>query len=309
MNLFRHTVRTLCSLSHGERVGLSMLFVLSTGIVLVPVLVPTSSVPDYTELGDYMRKIDSLYVLSATMDSAVERTNYARFPASQRIFSPAESVELPLFSFDPNTADSLTFQRLGFSPRQAAAIIRYRNSGAKFRTPDDFAKIYVVDEKMFARLKPYISILPDNEARPVFAANIEIENVPATIMIELNMADTTALKTIRGIGSYFAGAIVELRTRLGGFTQIEQLLEIRGMDEERLQPLRNQLTIDSDLVRKINLQTADEQTLRSHPYIGAYTARGILLYRRSNPHCTLDDLLVNNILQKAQAEKLVGYVE
>ena len=307
MNLFRHTVRTLCSFSRGERLGLSVLFALSAGIILVPVLTPTPPAPDYAELRDYMRRIDSLHALSAAMDSAVERTDYSRFSASQGTFSPPERAEL--FPFDPNTADSLTFQRLGFSSRQAAVIIRYRNSGAKFRTPDDFAKVYVVDENMFTRLSPYISILPDNETTPVPAANMETGNVPATTMVEINVADTTALKTVRGIGSYFAGAIVELRTRLGGFTQIEQLLEIRGMDEERLQPLRNQLTIDTDLVRKINLQTADEQTLRSHPYIGAYTARGILLYRRSNPHCTLDDLVVNNILQKAQAEKLVGYVE
>jgi len=307
MNLFYHTLKTLSSFSRGERLGIGVLLILSAAIILVPVLTPAPSAPDYAELRNYMRKIDSLALLSVPTDLAVERTNYSPASASQRTFSTMEKAGLPLFPFDPNTADSLTFQRLGFSPRQAEVIIRYRASGAKFRTPDDFAKVYVVDESMFARLKPYITISHNDEATPVFVASGE--NFPAEIMVELNMADTTELKTVRGIGSYFAKAIVELRTHLGGFTQVDQLLEIRGMDEERLQPLRSRLTIDTDLVRKINLQTADEQILRSHPYIGAYTARGILLYRRNNPHCTLDDLLVNNILQKAQAEKLVGYIE
>jgi len=46
-----------------------------------------------------------------------------------------------LFKFDPNTLDSSGWVALGFSPKQAAAIIKYRNAGAEFRKPEDVKKL------------------------------------------------------------------------------------------------------------------------------------------------------------------------
>ena len=44
------------------------------------------------------------------------------------------------FRFDPNTVSAEDLQRLGFSERQAAAILRYREAGGRFRRKADFAK-------------------------------------------------------------------------------------------------------------------------------------------------------------------------
>ncbi len=306
MKLFRHTVKTLLSFSRGERIGLAVLVVLVASVLFYPLLKPAPATPDYAALTEYIRRIDSLNRQEGTMDA--ENKPSQQLLAGHGKYTDKRNAEVALFSFDPNAADSVTFVQLGFSAKQASAIIRYRARGAKFRSPDDFAKVYVVDEKMFSRLKPYIAISLDNTVTAEASTKKE-EPVKITSIVELNLADTSTLKAVRGIGSYSAKAIVELRTRLGGFTHLEQLLEIRGMNEERLQSLRNQLSVDQSLVRKINLKNADEKTLKDHPYIGAYAARGILLFRKNNARCTLDDLLVNNILQKTQAEKLAGYVE
>ena len=45
------------------------------------------------------------------------------------------------FRFDPNTADSATFVRLGLRPRVARAIVHYRAAGGVFRKPQDIARI------------------------------------------------------------------------------------------------------------------------------------------------------------------------
>ena len=47
--------------------------------------------------------------------------------------------------------------------------------------------------------------------------------------IELNRADTTALKRIPGIGSYYARKIVQHRDKLGGFVSIAQLEELENL--------------------------------------------------------------------------------
>ena len=74
---------------------------------------------------------------------------------------PAENPQL--FNFDPNTVTTSQLVLLGFSKRQAAVIENYRNRGGEFHSPSDFAKMYVVDSSIFARLKPYISIEPLGE--------------------------------------------------------------------------------------------------------------------------------------------------
>ena len=67
------------------------------------------------------------------------------------------SVPQALFYFNPDTAGTTTFQALGFSERQARAILRFRSSlGGKFGTPEQFGKSYVVDSGMLNLLRPYM---------------------------------------------------------------------------------------------------------------------------------------------------------
>ncbi|MDR2448436.1 MAG: helix-hairpin-helix domain-containing protein [Prevotellaceae bacterium] len=130
-------------------------------------------------------------------------------------------------------------------------------------------------------------------------------------VIELNTADTTALRLVRGIGAYFARSIVTYRERLGGYAHIQQLLDLRGIDPERLAQWTPQLTLDTTKIVKIYLATADEQILRQHPYIGYYAARGIVHFRTTQgaQACTLRALVENNILNDDAAQRLKPYCE
>ncbi|MDR0691958.1 MAG: helix-hairpin-helix domain-containing protein [Prevotellaceae bacterium] len=130
-------------------------------------------------------------------------------------------------------------------------------------------------------------------------------------VIELNTADTNALRLVRGIGAYFARSIVTYRERLGGYAHIQQLLDLRGVDPDRLAQWMPQLTLDTAMVIKIDLATADEQTLRQHPYIGYYAARGIVHFRTTQgaQACTLHALVENNILNDDAAQRLKPYCE
>ena len=195
-----------------------------------------------------------------------------------------------LFNFDPNTLDSAGFLRLGFSPAQTHSLLRYRSSGAQFRKPEDFSRSYVVSEQMYQQLLPYIRI---------------------DSTIELNSADTTQLKRLRGIGPYYAKKIVSYRNQLGGFIAPEQMMEIEGIDKERFAQFAPQIVINQSLVHKINLKTADQSTLSQHPYIGPYAARQMVHDREllGDSSCTLSSLLRRNVLQVKQVEWLTHYIE
>ena len=130
----------------------------------------------------------------------------------------------------------------------------------------------------------------------------------AEVLLDLNTADTTELQQVRGIGSYYARRIVEYRTRLGGYVHIGQLMEIKGIDEEKVLRWQKQLQVNPSVVNKIDLSSTEEEELRHHPYIGYYTARGIISFRKTQPVVTLDDLVKNNVLTEDVANRLVPYV-
>ena len=63
-----------------------------------------------------------------------------------------------LFRFDPNTISQDSLQLLGFSYKQALAIIHYRDKGGRFRKKEDFSKMYTVSPQKYRELAPYIII-------------------------------------------------------------------------------------------------------------------------------------------------------
>ena len=56
--------------------------------------------------------------------------------------------------------------------------------------------------------------------------------------ININTADAEQMESLPGIGSVTARAIIEYRKRNGGFRSVEELLEVRGIGEKRLEQIR-----------------------------------------------------------------------
>jgi competence protein ComEA len=61
--------------------------------------------------------------------------------------------------------------------------------------------------------------------------------------VDLNQADEAALDALPGIGPATAAAIVEHRAQIGRFTSVDQLLDVRGIGEAKLEQLRPLVTV------------------------------------------------------------------
>ena len=57
--------------------------------------------------------------------------------------------------------------------------------------------------------------------------------------ININSADAAALETLPGVGPATAAAIVEHRERIGRFSSVDQLLDVRGIGEAKLEAMRD----------------------------------------------------------------------
>ena len=203
--------------------------------------------------------------------------------AEVRANVPRKTVES--FQFNPNTASVEDLCRLGFSPKQAASIVEYRNKGGKFRRKSDFARSFVVSDSIYKRLEPYIDIP----------------------LIDLNLADSAAFDSLPGIGGWFASKMVEYRKELGGYSYKEQLMDIWKFDREKYDKLADLITIDAAYIKPYPLWTHPVDSLRLHPYIRNYeTARAIVLFRENNlpDSCTVSALARAGILPPDLATKL-----
>ena len=252
-----------------------------------------------------------------TKDTSVSQYN----DAHKWDFSSAPSPSVHLTPFDPNTADAIQLLSLGLTEWQVKSLLKYRAKGGVFRQPADFARLYGLTQKQFKQLQPYIRISDDyRPAAELFAhqektTDYQRDTVKFPIKLKegahvlLNTADTSVLKKIPGIGSYFARQIVAYRNRLGGYSSVSQLAEIDDFPSETLSFF--QLSADdASCIRKLNLNKLTLNELKRHPYISFYQARAIVDYRRLHGALhSLDDLKLLNDFSEDKIRQLQPYVE
>jgi len=171
-----------------------------------------------------------------------------------------------LFQFDPNIIGVADWVKLGLSEKQAAVIEKYKSKGGRFRKPDDLRKIYVISDEMKDRLVPYVHIGRDE----------------SFYYIEINTADSAAFEELDGIGPTYASHIIKYRNALGGFYRVDQVGETHGISDSTFLLIKPHLTVNPALVTKMDINEADYETLRKHPYIHARIAHAIIGYRNMN---------------------------
>lgn len=65
----------------------------------------------------------------------------------------------------------------------------------------------------------------------------------SSALVNLNEADEAALDALPGVGPSTAKAIVEHRRKIGRFTSVDQLLDVRGIGEAKLEQIRPLVTV------------------------------------------------------------------
>lgn len=301
--------RSLGNLSKGDMRGLLVIFMallvvagIRYGMSRMPVGDPLPPVS-----GKERELLDSL--------AAQAQADSLRYERRGAIHDPDYGIsQEKLFPFDPNTADSATLVRLGLYPWQASNVLKYRRKGGKWRTPDDFARLYGLTEEDFRLLRPYIRI----EAPGGYAGGKDErassrdsvrrkypEKFPEGTVVDLNAADTVQLKRIPGIGSYYAGKICRYRERLGGFLHVEQIKEVEGLPVgiERWFCVSPQVQ-----VRKIDINGATFKQLVRHPYLSYEQVKVISEHiRKRGPLHGWDDLRLYDEFSPEDFRRLCPY--
>lgn len=124
--------------------------------------------------------------------------------------------------------------------------------------------------------------------------------------IDLNLSDSTALKSVPLIGSGRAKQIMYYRERLGGFVAIEQLREIANMPDDVLR----WFTLDTSApVRQLRINRDDFRTLLAHPYLNYEQVKEIMNFRRKISIIkSFSDLRLSTQFTDRDFERLTPYI-
>lgn len=242
---------------------------------------------------------------------------HAKSKQVQYYAQPERTVER--FPFDPNTADSTQLLRLGLQPWQVRNIYKYRSRGGIYRQKEDFARLYGLTVKQYRELEPYIHISsdylpastlvgerqhsPQRERDTTLRYPVKIQEDQHVV---LNTADTSQLRSVPGIGAYYAKEIIRHGQWLGGYVSVDQLDEIEGFPQEA----KKYFVIEQPHPKKLNVNRLTLNQLRRHPYVNYYQAKAIIDYRRLHGNInSLDELRFSKDFPPEAIERLKPYLE
>ena len=202
--------------------------------------------------------------------------------------------------YEPFRLDTVTvayLRTIGFSHRRATAFLRYRDMRGGLRNIEEVGECYVIGDAELDTLARYI-IFPQQEQPKTEERRIE-----------LNGADSATLRSIYGIGEKSVMEIIEYRRRLGGFSRVEQLAEVKNVTESNYEKILQQIYCDSSVISKIDVNFASPQSMAGHPYISDRALRKLLKTRQlKGGWSTIEEMVEDKIFTRDEAERLRPYL-
>lgn len=324
----QRAVRRYFGFSRRETSGLIVLL----SLVLLWLFLPTllrPALPQYNPASD-QRQLNTWAAELAARRTARPQSA-SRYP--RRTYAARPRVpQVALAPFDPNAFTALDWQARGLPAWLAERLVKYQAAVGGFRAKEQIRKAYGLSDTTYARLAPFIQLpdqLPPREARdyarnqpgqrqfpdrkPFDASTGRFKSKPTRLAaFDVNMADTTQLMQIRGIGRGYARRVVEYRQRLGGFLREDQLTEIYALRDapDLVDSLRKYTFVAAGFSPAlVDVNNASFEVLQAHPYVGKRLARVLVAFRQQHgPFRQAADLRQIRLLDEATLEKLQPYL-
>ena len=126
---------------------------------------------------------------------------------------------------------------------------------------------------------------------------------------DLNRALAIDLKTIRGIGPVLSERIKKYGHSLNGYTDVNQLYRVYGLDSIVVDRIKEAFEIKSDTIIPMNIRLASREELNTLPYLSSSEIEW-LISLRDRPEGLGSKEFVTNLLLKTlnKNEKLLVYL-
>ncbi len=177
----------------------------------------------------------------------------------------------PNFTIDPNKADYEELAGIGLPAFVSTNIIKYREKGGIFKTPEDLLKIYGMDSILYDHVRRNIQMdsvkmyspgKPSHKSGPGYSDK----------KLNINTASADQLIHLKGIGPVLSQRIVAYREKLGGYYNTDQLKEVYGLNDSTYFLIHPFLSVSGRLKKLFIPELSFKEVLR-HPYIDYETTK------------------------------------
>lgn len=261
---FRQIVRDYFTFSRGERKGIIIL------LVLIFLLAIANKFIFYFETPS---RLDPVLFDSASHELGLLNDSLTR-----------ERSEGKLFSFNPNSIDSLSLDSLALSSLVKRNILKFRRKGGVFHSKEDFRKIRGITDLIYLKIEPYL--LLENEKMT------DAANSTKTELFNFDPNTTTDNEFLRlGFSTKQVATIRNYQNKGGYFKDKVGFFKLRGLRSDQKRELADfvfiknnkETTIDSKKLvisnSQIELNSADTIQLKKLPGIGDKLSKRIVKYR------------------------------
>lgn len=129
------------------------------------------------------------------------------------------------------------------------------------------------------------------------------------LIFELNEADSLDLVQLYNIGPTIARRILRYRSLLGGYVRVGQLREVYGIDSTRFADIAPHLTVNPELISRLDINSATVDELKRHPYLDYYVAKAVVRRREvRGPYEQVEDLLDITIMDTQIFKRIEPYL-
>ena len=237
---------------------------------------------------------------------SVERFESKRLSNTEKKVKPRKKGKKyfpPKSRFNPNDYSLDDWMALGLSVKQSQSILNFVQRGIYSNSA--LEKIYVMPTEVYDLIKDStyyekqiteFTVIKDSVVKPL-------------PLLEINAASKEDLIELNGVGEFYAKQILKYKNELGGFVFMEQLLEVWKMRLETYEKLLPQLSIDTNKIKKINVNTCSLEDLRSHPYLDYYQANSIIKMRMQKyGYNELQEILESKLINEEEFQRLLPYL-
>lgn len=276
--------------SRGERNGAIVLLIIIVSLTLY-VFFSKQFVPEGTMTPEDYENLKAEYPVNSTTNREEQDKESRR-----------------LFHFNPNTVSIDSLQLLGFSPKEAASIDKYRNKGGVFYKAIDFKKMYCVDDKTYELLEEFIVLTELERSETSNEQDYTLDEKP---LVELNSANADQLMSVKGIGEKLSSRIIKTRSIFGGFNNVEQLKLVYGLSDENYERIITQVYVDQDKMEGLSINDVSAKDLIKHPHIQTWDIVNLIINERKQGgnYSSFDEFVARTNLVDSIAVNLKPYLK
>lgn len=185
-----------------------------------------------------------------------------------------------VFAFNPNFITDYRGYVLGLTTEEIDRLHTFRKQGKFIYSIAEFQQITQVSDSLLALISPYFKF-------PEWVKNTQKQNkspdkisfVPTSKIPkkDLNTATEEDLMKIYGIGKVLSQRILKYKQRIQGFSEISQLKEVYGLEEEVVERIMLQFEIQKlPSIEKQDINTIGLYELAKIPYMNFDLAKKLI---------------------------------